>query len=229
MEQIKIGGYRCHYHLIINIILLFFILSCDRRNKESVGIEKDKTYIKSRNAKKIDELRREEIREKEEDTISKNKVKELAFLKEKGIISKDFIYNNNVAFLESYNLNGLTYNLIKIVYDATIGDIYLEDPYIIFIYVKREDELKGKIDLYSIEEEDVRFAFKLNNNIYFEQYDSATGWKKYYTFLTDKLVFVETNKLDESEIIIRESINLTDLTFKTNLNEQLKSITIKNK
>ena len=89
--------------------------------------------------------------------------------------------------------------------------------------LERGENMASTIDeIYSIEEEDIDFAFNIGDNIFFEQYDSSTGWKKYSTFLKTQSKFIETDKLDEAEEIIQSSINLRELTYRTSVDNETK-------
>lgn len=227
MVQIKNGVFRWRYH---NSSILFcfviVLLSCNGSKKDETKKDNIQEPLEIENTifNEVDTITKEESKTskgQQKDTISEEKLRELIFLKNKDLIPFDFEHNNAV-FFKNYITNNITYNLLKIEYSPTIGKKYLQDPYINFIYVKSGDELIRYSVLYSIEEEDIDFAFNIGENIFFEQYDSSTGWKKYYTFLKSQSKFIETDKIDEAEEIVQSSINLRELTYRTSVDNETK-------
>lgn len=228
MVQTKSGESQWHYRpLIISVFLIALAVSCKNEKKQETKVA---TEISSSTRNSNEEEKNNEADKIEntiqKDTVSKEKIKEIEFLKTNGLISPEFNFNNNVVYLNSYNAGKLDYKLMKIIYDETIGKNYMQDPYINFIYVKLGDSiLKSKV-LYSINEEDISYSFSINENVFFEQYDSSTGWKKYYTFLEKKVAFIETHKLDEAENINKSSVDLNNFTYSTDKNKELKKFNI---
>lgn len=230
MEQIKNGASLWHYRLLIISIAFFaFAISCKNEKKHET---EDATKLSSSAENSNPEEKKDIVTIKnnentiQKDTVSEEKIKEIRFLKTKGLISSEFNFNNNVVYLNSYSNGKLDYKLMKVVYDETIGKSYMHDPYINFIYVKLGDSLLQSKVLYSIDEEDVSYSFNADGNIFFEQYDSSTGWKKYYTFLEKKHKFIESDKLDEAENINQSSIDLNNLTYSTDNNKKRKKFKI---
>jgi len=232
MEQTKNGAYLWHYRLlIISILFSALAISCKNEKKQET---KEVTELSSNAGndsvkEKKDIVTINKIENTiQKDTVSDEKIKEIRFLKAKGVISSEFNFNNNVVYLNSYYNGKLDNKLMKVVYDETIGKSYMQDPYINFIYVKLGDSLLKTKVLYSIDEEDVNYSFSIDDNIFFEQYDSSTGWKKYYAFLVKRGKFIESDKLDEAENINQSSIDLNSLTYSTDNNKELKKFKVTN-
>lgn len=227
MGEINNGVFRwyCHSNSIL-FCFVFFLLSCNGNKQNEVKNDniQELLEIESTSFSIADTITEEENRVseiKQKDTISEEWVRKLIFLKKKGLIPYDFKHNNAV-FYKSYNTNDISYNLLKIKYSTTIGEKYMQDPYINFIYVKSGEELLAYNVLYSIEEEDVDFAFNIDENVFYEQYDSSTGWKKYFSFLKSQSKFISTDEMDEVEEIIQSSINLQKLTYRTSVDNETK-------
>jgi hypothetical protein len=148
------------------------------------------------------------------DTINSKKIKEIELLKSMNLISQKFNAYNNVVFLENFN----NYYLMKLVYSQSLGKNYIEDPYVNFIYSKENDSILEFQVLYSIDMENISFLYYVDDTPIFEEYDSATGWKRYHTFSKKIGAFIESARIDEDQEI--DSINIDDLTYRIiNTNE----------
>ncbi len=228
MVRIYSGVFRCHYQILISFsFLAMTIVSCDEHKIKPVEKNSVQETLEVNSFEK-DEFKNDLVGEKQQDTISNDKLEEIIFLKKNEVIASDFSLYNNIVFFKSYEVNDISYNLLKILYDTTIGKDYFVDPYINFLYVKEENKLVDYIVLYTIEAEDIDFSFKLGKYLFFEQYDSSTGWTKYFTFSKNLYKFIETGRLDEAESIIQSSIDLDNLSYQTSSDDANKKFSIVN-
>ncbi|WP_459212747.1 hypothetical protein [Aquimarina rhabdastrellae] len=195
-------------NLVIKLMCFcLFIISCKNKNNTLIIENTNEQLNKDK-----------QITKYYRDKALSSEVNELRLLKHYDIIGKDYPEKGILSNKEFKNENYI-YHILKLEYNNKIGSNFKVDPVINIFYITLEDKIIALQKIYSIEEEDFSFAFSKKNELFFEYYDSSTGWKKYIYFSDIDNKFYETKSFDESKNIDKSLLDLMEKKYSIDGNQ----------
>lgn len=230
MERMSMMVKYLTYAKIIRIVilLLLFTISCKEIQKNDM----DEKTLKANNSRNkngtsvtIEVAEKEKIGNNSKNNQILNEsniVEEVSFLKNQGIIGKNFSPNSVISYSAKESGN-LSFCLLTTNYNKELGNQYSEEPIYSFLYIKKDGNLVNHLIVYSIYEDDFKFKYFLDSAPIYTYFDSSTGWSKLLIYSINENKFFATEKIDEALTLKKDGIKVGELEYSIDNTNQVKS------